>query len=167
MLKPVIREIAIFSVCFLIFPGAVLLLYLRGEIGQAQLMALARELVSADTAGPWPVVYLLARMLIPYLFVQAIRAHRWAKQNVTGLRYANLYYSIMLLVTALWFWGHSWDLFYFMYAMDDLPGEIPQFIELEALNLLVGFLGLYLSYRCFRVYLFALDHTSIQNPNRR
>lgn len=157
MLKLIFREIIILTVCVSIFPGAILLLYLRGEIGQAQLLVIARELVATEMVGPWPMISLVGKIFIPYFVVQAMRAYYWSKRSIKGLRYANLYYSIMLLIAVGWLWGKSWDLLYFMYLMEDLPAELPQFIELEALNLLVGALSLYTSYRCFKVYLYALE----------
>lgn len=157
MLKIVFREIAIFIVSVSIFPGAILILFLRGEIGQTQLMGLARELMSVDIAGFWPLLSLLMKMVAPYLLIQAMRAYKWSQASITGLRYANLYYALLSMGAVIWFWSQSLDLLYFMHAMDDLPAEIPQFINMEASNLLIGGISLYLSIRCFRVYLYALE----------
>lgn len=157
MLKIIVREIAIFFVGVSIFPGAILILFLRGEIGQAQLMTLARDLMSVDIMALWPMMSLIFKLITPYLIIQAIRAYRWSQKDITGLRFANLYYALMAGAGVIWFWGQSWDLLYFMYAMDDLPAEIPQFINLEASNLLIGAFCLYFSIRCFRVYLYALE----------
>ena len=157
MFKIVFREIAIFIASVSIFPGAILILFLRGEIGQTQLMLLARELMSVDMTGFWPLMSLLMKIVAPYLIVQALRAYKWSQASITGLRYANLYYALLSMGAVIWFWSQSWDLLYFMHAMDDLPAEIPQFINMEASNLLIGGISLYLSIRCFRVYLYALE----------
>ncbi len=157
MLKIIVREIAIFVLSVSIFPGVLLILFLRGEIGQAQLMVLARELVSVDIMAPWPLVSFLGKIIVPYLIIQAVRAYNWSKKGVLGLRYANLYYAVLSFLAMIWFWGQSFDLLYFMYAMDDLPAEIPQFVNIESSNLLMGSIFLFFTIRCFRVYLYALE----------
>ncbi len=157
MLKIIFREIAIFIASVSIFPGAILILFLRGEIGQAQLAGLARELISVDIIGFWPLISLLIKVVAPYLVIQAMRAYKWSQASITGLRYANLYYTLLTMGAVIWFWSQSWDLLHFMHTMDDLPAEIPQFINMEASNLLIGGISLYLSIRCFKVYLYALE----------
>lgn len=157
MLKIIFREIAIFIASVSIFPGAILILFLRGEIGQAQLMGLARELMSVDIIGFWPLISLLMKVVAPYLIIQAMRAYKWSQSGITGLRYANLFYASLTMGAVIWFWSQSLELLYFMHAMDDLPAEIPQFVNMEASNLLIGGISLYLSIRCFKVYLYALE----------
>mgnify|MGYP000871457109 CR=1 FL=1 len=157
MVKLIFRETIIFLVCFAIFPGALFLLYLKGELSQTQLLSLARELATTDMVGPWPIFWLLSKILIPYFIVQSIRAYSWSRRSVTGLRYASLFYSALLFSAVVWFWSQSGDLLYFMYQMGDLPSELPQFLELEAVNLLLGALSFYVGLRRFRVFLYALE----------
>ncbi len=166
MLKIIFRELTIFAVCVSIFPGALFWLYFRGDIGPAQLHTLFRDIVSIDVVGPWPLVNLLGKMLVPYLLVQAMRAYKWSKISITGLRYANLYFATLLFGVVIWSWGQSLDLLLFMNALDDLPAELPQFAEMESTNLLIGTVALYLSYRCFSVYLYAPDASVRKNADR-
>ncbi len=165
MVKIILREIFIFALCVSIFPGALFALYVQGEIGQSQLMALAREIASTAISGPWPIISLLGKLLTPYLIVQAVRAYKWSRLSVTGLRYSNLYYALLMFGLVVWFWGQSSDLLYFMYAMDDLPAELPQFLEMEAANLLMGALSLYLAISRFRVFLYAVEPPDRKTPS--
>jgi hypothetical protein len=47
----------------------------------------------------------------------------------------------------------AWDLFHFMYAMGDMPAEIAQFVELDAVNLVVILISFSLGFYCLHVFM--------------
>ena len=98
------------------------------------------------------------KWISPYLILQAIRAFIWSKQSLTGRKWANLYFAVLLAAMSVWFLYPVWDLFYFMFALGDLPAEFMQFLELESQNLALFGISLTLAIYCFTVFL---------NPERR
>jgi hypothetical protein len=60
----------------------------------------------------------------------------------------------------------AWDLFYFMYALGDMPAELIQFFQLEGTDLLIAagcsFLGAY----CFSIFLDPRRKPKRSDPER-
>jgi hypothetical protein len=149
----VIREIVILALCLAIFPGLVLaLVYFRGSwnVGVA---FLTREVFSGGQGPGGTSLILWAKLFVPYLAVQCVRAYAWSRRSLTGRKWGNLYFSFLLALLAAWSVWKCWDLFYFMYALDDIPGELMQFFRLEGTNLGIGAASLILAIQRFSVFL--------------
>ncbi len=74
-------------------------------------------------------------------------------QEHHGQKMANLYFALLLAAVSAWFFSKAWDLFYFMYALGDIPAELKQFVQLEGDSLLGCFLTLVLGIYCFSIFL--------------
>jgi len=153
MSRKIFREILILAGCLALFPAAgVALLYWGGSLS-AGVTFLARE-AFAGGLGPGGLPWTLwAKFVSPYLIVQAIRAYYWSQRSLIGRKWANLYFSALLISLAAWSLWKSWDLLEFMYAMGDIPAELLQFVQLEAEDLLVGTVAMVLAARCFLTFL--------------
>jgi hypothetical protein len=153
MIRIIVREIAILVLSTSIFPLAFLFLLLRGDISEYGLKLIYQELVSAGTSSVESALLLLSRVLAPYLVVQAFRAYWWSKTGAFAKRWASLYFALLGCVAALWFAGESFDLFYFMFELGDIPGELGQFFRLEYAHLLGALVGFYIFGRYFSLFL--------------
>ncbi|MGC8660621.1 MAG: hypothetical protein ACP5U1_16255 [Desulfomonilaceae bacterium] len=153
MIKIIIREIAVLALSFSIFPLAFLLLVFRGDISEYGASLIYRELVNAGSSSLASALALLGRLLTPYVVIQGIRAYSWSKTGVEAKRWASLYFALVGGGAGTWFAVKSLDLFYFMYELGDIPGELGQFVHLEFLNLLGTFAGFYLFVRCLRFFI--------------
>jgi hypothetical protein len=153
MIKIVVREILVFVFSIAIFPATLMLLMLRGDLDRYGLMMIARELLTAGSSFLESILLIVARVLAPYALIQALRAYQWSRKGAEPKRWAYLYYAVLSGLVAVWFGGKSLDLFYFMFQLGDIPGELAQFLRLEYGNLLVGLFGIYGSIRCLRISL--------------
>lgn len=153
MLRIIFREIVVLLVSLATFPVlAVALLVYTGSVESVG--ALFSGMSDLRRMGPGGIpVALWSRLIAPYVIVQAIRAFRWSQRSREGRRWANLYFCAVLTVLGIWTSLQAWDLLYFMYAMGDLPQEILQFLELEAVNLAVAAASFALGAHCFAVFL--------------
>ena len=151
MIKIFLREFLIFALSISIFPATFLLLILRGDIDRYGLMMISRELLSTGSSLVESILLLAARVLTPYALIQAFRAFQWSKTGKRAKRWAYLYFSALSGIVAAWFISESWNLFYFMFQLGDIPGELLQFLKLEYSNLLAGLAGLYVCIRCLRI----------------
>lgn len=79
---------------------------------------------------------IVALIMAPYVAIQTIRVFRCSRRSETGKKWAGLYFFILFSICGAWFGWRAWDLFYFMYALGDMPGEIVQFFEIEGASLL-------------------------------
>jgi hypothetical protein len=153
MLQVIIREIVLLLVCLAIFPAVlVLALISAGALGPG-MQYLARELASGQsgTSGISPVLWF--KFIAPYLVVQAIRAYLWGQRSLSGRRWAHLYFFAVSVVAGAWSVWQAWDLFYFMYALGDMPAELLQFVHLESANLMIAALSIAIAVYCFLVVL--------------
>jgi hypothetical protein len=159
MLRILLREILIFIGCLLIFPVAVIVLLIYGGSLDWGLMFIVQGVLPIGMVlSPETVFMVGSRLIAPYLMVQTLRALRWSQRSLTGRRWANLYFFGMLVTTGGWFFWQAWDLFYFMYALGDIPSELGQFLAIEGKSVVV-FLGcMILGFYCFSIFL---------NPRRR
>lgn len=151
MLRRIFLEIAVLVACLAVFPVLVLALLAYTDSLRAGLAFLGREAFTGGW-GPYSTsLSLWIKFFSPYFIVQAARAYSWAQRSLTGRRWANIYFAILsLLIGAKSLW-RAWDMFYFMYALGDIPGELVQFVQLEAVNLAVGLAGIVLFVRCLSV----------------
>jgi ABC-type Fe3+-siderophore transport system permease subunit len=122
------------------FNSAIKLLY-RGVLSEALLRKLATD----------PVVWV--KVLSPYLVIQVLRAYRWSQRSVTGRRWANVYFVVLLTGLAARSLWSMWDLFSFMYAMGDIPGELGQFFSLERGSILIVVACSAIAAHCLRIVL--------------
>jgi hypothetical protein len=153
MMGIIIREIAILALSISIFPLAFLFLLLRGDISGYGFKLIYQELINSGTSSVESALLLLSRVLAPYLVVQAFRAYQWSKTGKFAKRWASLYFAFLGCVAALWFAGESFDLFYFMFQLGDIPGELGQFFQLEYAHLLGALVGFYIFGRYFKLFL--------------
>ena len=149
----VIGEIVIFVLCLAIFPVFVLaLVYFSGSWNMG-VAFFSRELFSGGRGPGGTSLMLWGKLLAPYLAVQGVRAYAWSLRSITGRKWANLYFSAILSLFGTWSLWKCWDLFYFMYALDDIQGELMQFFRLEGANLLIGLACVILAIQRFRIFL--------------
>jgi len=153
MWRTIFREILVLLLGLALFPSAViLLLVLTDQIRDVQAY-LARGLLSADFVTSVHETPIWIKWVSPYLAVQALRGYLWSQRSLAGRRWANLYFSFLLAFVGVWAFGRAWDLFYFMYAMGDLPEELLQFFLLEGYNLVITIASLFLMLHCLRIFL--------------
>ena len=147
MIRIIAREIGIFIFSISIFPITFLLLLLKGDISTYGLTLIYREIVNLGSHSLDSTLSFLARLFAPYLAIQAFRAYQWSKKGRTPKKWAYLYFALLMGCAGVWFASKSWDLFYFMFELGDIPGELAQFFRLEYVHLLWAVAGVYLSLR--------------------
>ncbi len=148
MLKIVLREILIFLMCAAILPAVVFVLLLQTESAERVIQLLIRVVAGPGLSPLFDPFAILMKIMAPYAVVQAIRAHFWSQRSLTGRRWANLYFVVILLVGAGWAFVDAWDLLYLIYAVGDLPEGLPAFIELEFTNVSVFVVCIALAVYC-------------------
>ncbi|MEW6140117.1 MAG: hypothetical protein AB1733_17980 [Thermodesulfobacteriota bacterium] len=153
MLWIIAREFVVFLVCLAVFPTVVGLLLLYSDSYEVGMSYLRRQLASSEWSPEGGALSLWFKLLVPYAVVQAVRAFSWAQRSVRGRRWANLYFTLLLAILGFRSSYLAWDLFYFMYAMGDMPSELLQFIEMEGLNVAVAFVSFLLAGYCLRICL--------------
>jgi len=149
----VLREALIFLVCLAVFPAVVVLLLLHSDSVETGMMYLTREAASGGWGPAGAPLAMCLQLLVPYALVQAIRAYAWSQRSLTGRRWANLYFAVLLGIIGCRSVSLAWDLFYFMYALGDVPEALFQFFELEGLNVAMAAATFLLALHCFRVFL--------------
>ncbi len=152
MWRVILREIFVLFVALALFPMAVILLLMHNDSVHTGLVFLYRQLISGGSF-PGSALDLWIKLFSPYLMIQAIRGFMWSRRSITGRKWANLYFAALLAGVSAWFFSKAWDLFYFMYALGDIPAELKQFFQLEGDSLLGCFLTLALSTYCFSIFL--------------
>jgi hypothetical protein len=152
MWRKILREVIILYLCLAIFPVAVILFVIHSDSLTAGMAVLSRGVLFWGASSTGPSLAVLMRFIAPYLIVQALRAFRWSQRSLVGKKWANLYFSVLLAFIAGWAFWTAWDLFYFMYALGDIPGELPQFFQLEWSNVLIFITSSLLSVRCFAIF---------------
>lgn len=158
MLRTIFREALILLGCLTIFPAIVVLVLIHSGSLNTGMTYFAREMFSGDTGPGGISLSLWFKFLSPYLVIQSLRAYWWAQGSLTGRRWANLFFFILLSIIGGWSFVQALDLLYFMYALGDIPAELFQFLNLESSNLIIALGSLFLAVHCFRVFL---------NPRRK
>ena len=153
MWRRILREVIILYLCLAIFPVAVILFVVYNDSLSAGMAILSRGLLFWGASHAGFPTGMIVRLVTPYLVVQAIRGHRWSQRSLVGKRWVNLYFSLLLVTIAGWAFWTAWDLFYFMYALGDIPAELPQFFELEWSSFLIFVTASLLAVRCFAMFL--------------
>ncbi len=153
MWRKILREVIILYLCLAIFPVAVVLFVIHSDSLSAGMAVLSRGVLFWGASSSGPSLAVLVRLIAPYLIIQAIRAFRWSQRSLAGKKWANLYFSLLLVTIAGWAFWTAWDLFYFMYALGDIPAELPQFFQLEWSNVLIFTTSVLLAIRCFAIFM--------------
>ncbi len=154
MLRIIVREILIFVGCLVLLPIAVLMVFSYTHSLEEGVRFLERGMFNFPLAGrSGIIVFVLLKLAVPYFVVQAARAHFWAQTGIVARKWANLYFSLLLFAIGGWSFWKAWDLLYFMYALGDLPEEIPQFLELQGTSVVVFLIAFILAFHCFRIFL--------------
>jgi hypothetical protein len=153
MLQIIFREILILVLSLAVFPAAVVLLLAYNGFLNVGLTFLAHEMLLGGAGSGGTSISLWLKLLSPYLVVQVIRGFLWSQRSIAGRKWANLYFSVLATSASAWLAWEVWDLFYFMYALGDMPAELTQFFRLEAYNLLTLLCCLFLAVYCFAVFL--------------
>jgi hypothetical protein len=153
MIRIILREILILVLSLAVFPATVILLLAYNDSLNVGLAFFAQEMVAGGIGPGGTSLTLWAKLLSPYLVLQAIRGFLWSQRSLVGRRWANLYFSVL---ASSWagrsLWG-AWDLFYFMYALGDIPAELIQFCRLEATDLLTFVACAVIAIYCFGIFL--------------
>jgi len=153
MFRIILREILVLILCLAVFPVAVILLLVHNDSLNVGLHIFARDMLSGGIGPGGTSITLWVKLLSPYVVLQAIRAFLWSHRSLVGRQWANLYFSLLAGFMAAWsLWG-AWDMFYFMYALGDMPAEVIQFFRLEAANLLTSVGCVFLAVYCFNIFL--------------
>jgi len=153
MARVILKEFLIFVGCLSLFPLMVLVVLFYSDAWNMGRAFLSRELFTGGRGPGGTSFTLWIRLVSPYLAVQAIRAFLWSQRSIAGKKWGNLYLSILMAAVGGWSLAQAWDLFYFMYALGDIPGELVQFFKLETSNLLVAISSLALAVYCFSIFL--------------
>lgn len=153
MFRIILREILILILALAVFPVAVILVVIyKDPLGMGSAL-LPREIFMAGIVRGETSFGVWATLLSPYMVLQTIRGFLWSQRSLVGRRWANLYFSVL---AAAWaarsMWG-AWDLFYFMYALGDIPAELAQFFRLEATDLLTAVACAVIAIYCFGIFL--------------
>jgi hypothetical protein len=167
MFRIIVREILILLLSLAVFPAAVILLLAYNDSLNLGPAFFAHEMFVGGMGPGGTSLTLWVKLFSPYMVLQAIRGFLWSQRSLVGRRWANLYFSVLAASWAgssLW---RAWDLFYFMYALGDMPAELIQFFRLETTNLLIsagcGFLAVY----CFSIFLDPRKKENRSDPERR
>ena len=141
MIRIIAREIGIFIFSVSIFPITFMLLLLKGDISRYGLTLIYREIINLGSHSLDSTLSFLARLLAPYIAIQAFRAYQWSKKGNTPRKWAYLYFALLIGCAGVWFASKSLDLFYFMFELGDIPGELPQFLSFGICPFTVGSSG--------------------------
>ena len=153
MLQVVVREIVLLLLCLAVFPAVLVLVLIYTGALAAGMQYFAREMSSGSEGMAGISLSLWFKFVAPYLLVQAIRAYLWGQRSLPGRRWAHLYFLVVSALLGAWSVWQAWDLFYFMYALGDMPAELLQFVRLESTNLLTAALSFAVTIYCIRVVL--------------
>ncbi len=151
-LKLILRELLVFVFTVSILPISVLFVLSRQHSLQGVLSGAFREMIFGSIYSDRGPAELWVRLLAPYLFVQALRAWHWSQKSIAARRWAHLYLSVLFFGVCYWSLSAAWDLFYFMYALGDIPAEIGQFLNLRGSELLLGIGALILALHSLSIF---------------
>ncbi|MBI5568954.1 MAG: hypothetical protein HY914_03330 [Desulfomonile tiedjei] len=149
----IFREALILVLSLALFPLAIIVFLVHGDSASAGVAAVLRGVFSRTWSAGSPSLGLVFQFVAPYLLVQCVRGVVWAQRSLRGRRWAHLYFTVLLTGAAVWSFSEAWDLFYFMYALGDMPGELMQFLELQGRNVLIFGGSVLLGIHCFKVFL--------------
>lgn len=161
MARAIVKEILILVGGLSIFPLVILVMLFYSDSWSLERAFLSRELMSGGSGPGGTSLTLWIRLITPYVVIQSVRMYLWAHRSLQGRKWGNLYFGAVTAAIGIWSFAQAWDLFYFMYALGDIPAELVQFAELEANNLLVGIGSFVIAGYCFYIFL-----TLVKKPPR-
>lgn len=150
--KIILRELLVFVATVSILPILALLMSREHPLNTL-LSGAFREMLYGRIYSEHGPVAVWLRILTPYAFVQALRAWYWSHTSIVARRWAHLYFSVIFFGVCFWSLSEAWNLFYLMYALGDIPGEMGQFMELEGTNILIGIGALFLALYSVLIFL--------------
>ena len=153
MWKIFVRELIVLIVSVSALPAIVALYLIHTDSWTWGVLFLTRQMLpgGGEIVGSWITFWF--KLFSPYLILQSIRALLWSKRSLTGAKWANLYFALLLTGLGVWSLRQAWDLFFLMYVLGDIPGELMQFFRLEGHHLLIFLVALLLAIHCFRTFL--------------
>jgi hypothetical protein len=152
MWKILVRELIILIVS-VGAPAAAILYLINADSWNAGIQFLARRMLPDGGQIMGSPITFWFKLFSPYLILQSIRALLWSKRSLAGARWANLYFALFLIGLGGWSLRQAWDLFFLMYILGDVPGELMQFFELEGHHLAIFLVALFLAIHCLRTFL--------------
>jgi hypothetical protein len=154
MWKIFVRELLILIVSIVALPLiAIIYLIQTDSMNNVELVFLIRQLLSGGGDIMGSPINLWFKVMSPYLIVQSIRALVWSKKSLTGTKWANLYFALLLTGLSGWSLKQAWDLFLLMYILGDVPEELMQFFKLEGHHVVIFLVAIFLAIHCFRTFL--------------
>lgn len=153
MWKIFVRELLILIVSIGALPLIAVIYLIQNDSMNFELVFFIRQLLSGGGDIMGSSINLWFKVIAPYLIVQSIRALLWSKKSLTGTKWANLYFALLLTGLGGWSLKQAWDLFYLMYILGDVPGELMQFFKLEGHHLFIFLIAVFLGIHCFRTFL--------------
>jgi hypothetical protein len=153
MWKIIVRELIVLLVSVSALPAIVVLYLIHTDSWTWGVLFLTRQMLpgGGEIVGSWITFWF--KLFSPYLILQSIRALLWSKRSLTGAKWANLYFALLLTGLGGWSLRQAWDLFFLMYVLGDIPGELMQFFKLEGHHVLIFLVALLLAIHCFRTFL--------------
>jgi len=134
-------------------PAAAILYLVHADSWSVGIQLLARQMLPGGGEIVGSPITFWFKLFSPYLILQSIRALLWSKRSLTGARWANLYFALLLTGLGGWSLRRAWDLFFLMYILGDVPEELMQFFKLEGHHLLIFAGAILLAIHCFRTFL--------------
>ncbi len=153
MWKILMRELIILIVSVGALPAAAVLYLIHTDSWSLGLLYLTRQLLLGANEIVGSPITLWFKVFSPYLIIQTIRALFWSKRSLAGAKWANLYFALLLAGLGAWSLRQVWDLFFLMYILGDVPGELMQLLKLEGHHLLIFLVAIFLAIHCFRTFL--------------
>ncbi|MFH0824156.1 MAG: hypothetical protein V2B18_15500 [Pseudomonadota bacterium] len=145
-----LRETAVLLSCLTVPPSILgAILFHAGKLDSV-VRAVAEAIHGLNT-GSYGVIDFYILWALPYLVVQGFRGHLWARRSRVGRQTTYSLYAVGLLTISGKALAGAFDLLYLMWALDDLPGELLQFFELETRNLSVAVAVVLLAALCLKI----------------
>jgi len=153
MWKIIVRELIVLTVSISALPAVVIVYLIQTDSWNTGLLFLTRQMLPGGSEIIGSPITLWFKVFSPYLIIQSIRALLWSKRSLTGTKWANLYFALLLTGLGGWSLMQAWDLFFLMYILGDVPGELRQFFKLEGHHLLIFLVAIFIAIHCFRTFL--------------
>ncbi len=151
MVRIAFREIAIFLALLPIIPVILFVAMLKTNTADTAWHILTLAMTGKRSLPTYSPIAFWAKVLSPYLLLQAVRAFIWSHASISARRWAYAYFTAIPLAVGIWEFMDVWELFYLMYALGDVPGELHQLVHIEGDNLVTSGLCFALAVFCGRI----------------
>ncbi len=132
----IFKELVILVGCLMLWPIALGVVTAKADGYLPNISYVITQILAALVAPGVNWFTIVALIMAPYVAIQTIRVFRWSRRSAVGRKWAALYFFVLFTICGSWFGWRAWDLFYFMYALGDMPDEIVQFFQIEGSSLL-------------------------------